>query len=197
MSSSCVCEPTLTSSSRTPAKEKTFVGEINNLAGVPDNRCNSGARTRMACVIVPSWPLPRTSYQVNITVNKQITVSKQWLSLPSSGKCCYSSTGTTVPCRSCGPAVGDGTTRGGLVGHFCDACTYVTLRPVASSVPLSLPPRRESRYLARFVQSKGETVCYTFDTVTALTWPISVPISVRCFQAFGKQRQALRARIPS
>jgi len=34
----------------------------------------------MACVIVPSWPLPRTSYQVNITVNKQITVSKQWLS---------------------------------------------------------------------------------------------------------------------
>ena len=79
--SSCVCEPTLTSSSRTPAKEKkTFVGEINNLAGVPDHRCNSGARTRMACVIVPSWPLPRTSYQVNITVNKQITVSKQWLS---------------------------------------------------------------------------------------------------------------------
>ena len=48
--------------------KKTFVGEINNLAGVPDNRCNSGARTRMACVIVPSWPLPRTSYQVNITV---------------------------------------------------------------------------------------------------------------------------------
>ena len=148
-------------------RRETFVGK-NNLAGVPDNRCNSGARTRMACVIVPSWPLPRTSYQVNITVNKQITVSKQWLSLPSSGKCCYSSTGTTVPCRSCGPAVGDGTTRGGLVGHFCDACTYVTLRPVASSVPLSLPPRRESRYLARFVQSKGETVCYTFDAVTAL-----------------------------
>ena len=89
MSSSCVCEPTLTSSSRTPAKDKkTFVGEINNLAGVPDNRCSSGARTRMECVIVPSWPLPRTSYQVNITVNKQITVSKQWLSLPSSGKCC-------------------------------------------------------------------------------------------------------------
>jgi len=58
-------------------RKKTFVGEINNLAGVPDNRCNSGARTRMACVIVPSWPLPGTSYQVNITVNKQITVSKQ------------------------------------------------------------------------------------------------------------------------
>ena len=37
--SSCVCEPSLTPSSRTPAKEekKTFVGEINNLAGVPDN----------------------------------------------------------------------------------------------------------------------------------------------------------------
>ena len=48
--------------------KKTFVGEINNLAGVPDNRCNSGARVRMECVIVPSWPLPRTSYQVNITV---------------------------------------------------------------------------------------------------------------------------------
>ena len=75
--SSCVCEPTLTSSSRTPAKEKkTFVGEINNLAGVPDNRCNSGARVRMECVIVPSWPLPRTSYQVNITVKKQITVTQ-------------------------------------------------------------------------------------------------------------------------
>ena len=31
---------------------------------------------------------------------------------------------------------------------------------MASSVPLSLPPRRESRspYIARFVQSKGETV---------------------------------------
>ena len=49
-------------------KKKTFVGEINNLAGVPDNRCNSGARVRMECVIVPSWPLPRTSYRVNITV---------------------------------------------------------------------------------------------------------------------------------
>ena len=49
-------------------RKKTFVGEINNLAGVPDNRCNSGARVRMECVIVPSWPLPRTSYQVNITV---------------------------------------------------------------------------------------------------------------------------------
>ena len=60
--SSCVCEPTLTSSSRTPAKEKkTFVGEINNLAGVPDNRCNSGARVRMECVIVPSWPLETTA----------------------------------------------------------------------------------------------------------------------------------------
>ena len=87
--SSCVCEPTHTSSSHTPAKEKkTFMGEINNLAGVPDNRCNSGARVRMECVILPSWPLPRTSYQVNITVNKQITVGKQWLSLPSSGKSC-------------------------------------------------------------------------------------------------------------
>ena len=51
-----------------PRRQKTFVGEINNLAGVPDNRCNSGARVRMECVIVPSWPLPRTSYQVNITV---------------------------------------------------------------------------------------------------------------------------------
>ena len=63
MSSSCVCEPTLTtSSSRTPAKEKkNFVGEINNLAGVPDNRCNSGARVRMECVIVPSWPLETTA----------------------------------------------------------------------------------------------------------------------------------------
>ena len=54
-------------------EKKTFVGEINNLAGVPDNRCNSGARVRMECVIVPSWPLPRTSFQVNITVSKQIT----------------------------------------------------------------------------------------------------------------------------
>ena len=35
---SCVYDPTLTPPSRTPAKEKTFVGE-NNLAGVPDNRC--------------------------------------------------------------------------------------------------------------------------------------------------------------
>ena len=59
-----------------------------------------------------------------------------------------------MPCRSCGPAVGDGTTRGGLVGHFCDACTYVRLQSVASSVPLSLPPRRGSRspYIVRFVR---------------------------------------------
>ena len=58
--SSCVCEPTLHVQllrlHRVPQprrKKKTFVGEINNLAGVPDNRCNSGARVRMECVIVP------------------------------------------------------------------------------------------------------------------------------------------------
>ena len=34
-------------------RRKTFVGK-NNLAGVPDNRCNSSARVRMECVIVPS-----------------------------------------------------------------------------------------------------------------------------------------------
>ena len=60
-----------------PSQGKEPSWENKHLAGVPDNRGNSGARTRMACVIVPSWPLPRTSYQVNITVNKQITVSKQ------------------------------------------------------------------------------------------------------------------------
>ena len=53
---SCVYDPTPTPPSRTPAKEKTFVGKNNNLAGVPDNRCNSSARIRMACLIVPSWP---------------------------------------------------------------------------------------------------------------------------------------------
>ena len=38
------------------AKEKTFVGKTN-LTGVLDDRCNSSARIRMKCVIVPSWPL--------------------------------------------------------------------------------------------------------------------------------------------
>ena len=64
--SSYVSDLTLTSPSRTPAKEKTFVGK-NNLPGVPDNRCNSNARIRREWVIVPSLPLPGTSSQVNIT----------------------------------------------------------------------------------------------------------------------------------
>ena len=78
---SCVYDSTLTPPSRTPAKEKTFVGK-NNLAGVPDNRCNRSARIRMECVIVPSWPLPGTSFQVNIT-----TLASSDFPLPSGGNC--------------------------------------------------------------------------------------------------------------
>ena len=73
---------------RVPQPRRKPSWEKNNLAGVPDNRCNSSARVRMEYVIAPSWPLPRTSFQVNITVSKQITVSKRWFSLPSGGKCC-------------------------------------------------------------------------------------------------------------
>ena len=80
--SSRVCDPTLTSPSRTPAKEKTFVGK-NSLAGVPDNRCDSSARIRMECVVVPSWPMPGTSFQVNIT-----TLANSDFPLPSGGNCC-------------------------------------------------------------------------------------------------------------
>ena len=107
-------------------RRKTLVAKKNNLAGVLDNRCNNSARIRMECVIVPSWPLPGTRSQVNIT-----TVANSHFPLPSGGNCCQSSTGTAVPCRSCGPAVGDGTTRGGLVGH------YATLAPTLRCDPWS------------------------------------------------------------
>ena len=80
--SSYVSDLTLTSPSRTPAKEKTLVGK-NNLAGVPGNRCNSSAHIRMECVIVPSWPLPGTSFQVNTT-----TLANSDFPLPSGGNCC-------------------------------------------------------------------------------------------------------------
>ena len=94
--------------------------EKEQLGWRPDNRCNSNARIRMECVIVPSWPLPGTSIQVNSTTLANSDFSS------SGGNCCQSSTGTAVPCRSCGPAVGDGTTRSGLVGH--DATLASTLR---------------------------------------------------------------------
>ena len=48
------------------SRKKTFVGK-NTLAGVPDDRCNSSARIRRKCVIVPRWPMPGTGFQVNIT----------------------------------------------------------------------------------------------------------------------------------
>ena len=79
---SCVYDPTLTPPSLTPSKEKTFVGK-NNLAGVPDNLCNSSACIRMECVMVPSWPLPGISFQVNIA-----TLANSDFSLPSGGNCC-------------------------------------------------------------------------------------------------------------
>ena len=63
-------------------RRETFVGK-NNLAGVPDNRCNSSARVRMECVIVPSWPLPGTSFQVNITA-----LANSDFPLRSGGNCC-------------------------------------------------------------------------------------------------------------
>ena len=80
---SCVYDPTFTPPSRTPAKDQTFVEKKNNLAGVPDNRCNSSARIRMEYVIVPSWPLPGTSFQVNIT-----TLANSDFPLPSGDNCC-------------------------------------------------------------------------------------------------------------
>ena len=55
---------TLTPPSGAPAKEKTFVGKTN-LAGVPDDRYNSSAGTRMRCVVV--LRCAGTSFRVNIT----------------------------------------------------------------------------------------------------------------------------------
>ena len=52
---------------RVPQPRRKPSWEKKKLAGVPDNRCNSSVRIRMECVIVPSWPLPGTSFQVNIT----------------------------------------------------------------------------------------------------------------------------------
>ena len=65
-----------------PSQGENLRGK-NNLAGVPDNLCNSSARTRMECVIVPSWPLPGTSFQVNIT-----TLANSDFPLLSGGNCC-------------------------------------------------------------------------------------------------------------
>ena len=66
-----------------PSQGKNLRGKKNSLAGVPDNRCNSSARIRMKCMIVPSWPLPGTSFQVNIT-----TLANSDFPLPSGGNCC-------------------------------------------------------------------------------------------------------------
>ena len=66
-----------------PSQGENLRGKKNNLAGVPDNRCNSSARIRMECVIVPSWPLPGTRFQVNIT-----TLANSDFPLPSGGNRC-------------------------------------------------------------------------------------------------------------
>ena len=68
---------------RVPQPRRKPSWEKINLAGVPDNRCNSSARVRMECVIVPSWPLPSTSFEVNIT-----TLANSDFPLPSGGNCC-------------------------------------------------------------------------------------------------------------
>ena len=61
--------------------EKNLRGR--NKTGVPDNRCNSGARVRMECVIVPSWPLPGTSFS-----GEYHDLANSDFSLPSGGNCC-------------------------------------------------------------------------------------------------------------
>ena len=68
---------------RVPQPRRKPSWEKNNFADVPDNRCNSSARIRMECVIAPSWPLPGTSFQVNITI-----LANSDFPLPSGGNCC-------------------------------------------------------------------------------------------------------------
>ena len=47
-----------------------------------------------------------------------------------------------MPCRRCDPAVGDGTTRGGLVGHYATlALRYAVTRGLVCATKPSSPPR--------------------------------------------------------